>query len=170
MEGITPSRFLCAASRPSPSVFDERSQLAGMDKTDSLFRLDGQVPVVAGAASGIGRASAVGLARAGATVVCADIDLEGAEKVAAEIGGESVALDILDEAAVETVVAGIIDKHRRIDVLVSTPAVNVRKPLLNYTVRRADGRGAECLARRRCTGRHGRAASRASDRRCRGWR
>lgn len=107
--------------------------MSGMDKTDSLFRLDGQVAVVAGAASGIGRASAVGLARAGATVVCADIDPEGAEKVAAEIGGEAVALDILDEAAVEAVVAKIIGKHGRIDVLVSTPAVNVRKPLLNYT-------------------------------------
>jgi NAD(P)-dependent dehydrogenase (short-subunit alcohol dehydrogenase family) len=104
-----------------------------MHHADSLFRLDGQIAVVAGAASGIGRASAVGLARAGATVVCADIDLEGAEKVAAEVGGEAVALDILDEVAVEAVVARIIEKHRRIDVLVSTPAVNVRKPLLNYT-------------------------------------
>ena len=65
--------------------------------------------------------------------MCADLDLEGAENVAAEIGGEAVSLDILDEAAVESVVAKIIEKHRRIDVLVSTPAVNVRKPLLNYT-------------------------------------
>jgi NAD(P)-dependent dehydrogenase (short-subunit alcohol dehydrogenase family) len=109
-----------------------------MQKADSLFRLDGQIAVVAGAASGIGRASALGLARAGAMVVCADIDLEGAEKVAAETGGVAEALDITDEAAVESVVGKIRDKHRRIDVLVSTPAVNVRKTLLSYTTAEFD--------------------------------
>ncbi len=109
-----------------------------MHKAESLFRLDGQVALVAGAASGIGRASALGLARAGAMVVCADIDPIGAEKVAAEIRGEqgqaeAAVLDITDEAAVEAVVNNVGSKHPRIDVLVSTPAVNVRKPLLSYT-------------------------------------
>ena len=70
--------------------------------------------------------------------MCADIDLEGAEKVAAETGGVAEALDITDEAAVESVVGKIRDKHRRIDVLVSTPAVNVRKTLLSYTTAEFD--------------------------------
>jgi len=109
-----------------------------MHKANSLFRLDGQVALVAGAASGIARASALELARAGAMVLCADIQPEGAEKVAAEIEAEegraeTVVLDITDEAAVEATVTKIRDQHRRIDVLVSTPAVNVRKPLLSYT-------------------------------------
>jgi NAD(P)-dependent dehydrogenase (short-subunit alcohol dehydrogenase family) len=109
-----------------------------MQKPDSLFRLDGRVALVAGAASGIGRASAFGLARTGALVICGDIDSAGAEKVAGEIRAEqgqadAVALDITDEPAVAAVVDGIRDKHGSIDVLVSTPAVNVRKPLLNYT-------------------------------------
>jgi NAD(P)-dependent dehydrogenase (short-subunit alcohol dehydrogenase family) len=114
-----------------------------MHKEDSLFRLDGRIALVAGAASGIGRASALGLARAGALAVCADIDPLGAEKVAAEIRdaegqAESIALDITDEAAVEAAVSNIRVKHRSIDVLVSTPAVNVRKPLLNYTAAEFD--------------------------------
>jgi NAD(P)-dependent dehydrogenase (short-subunit alcohol dehydrogenase family) len=105
-----------------------------------MFRLDGRVAVVAGAASGIGRASALGLARAGAFTVCADIDPVGAENVVKEIGrdAESVRLDITDEAAVEAAVSDIRTRHGRIDVLVSTPAVNVRKPLANYTVAEFD--------------------------------
>jgi NAD(P)-dependent dehydrogenase (short-subunit alcohol dehydrogenase family) len=107
--------------------------------SDSLFRLDGRTALVAGAASGIGRASALGLARAGAFTICADIDAAGAERVAKEIGGaESLRLDITDEAAVEGAVSDIHSRRGRIDVLVSTPAVNVRKPLANYTVAEFD--------------------------------
>jgi NAD(P)-dependent dehydrogenase (short-subunit alcohol dehydrogenase family) len=111
-----------------------------MPNADPRFRLDGRIALVAGAASGIGRASALGLARAGAVVVCADIDAQGAEKVAKEIGGdaESLALDITDEAAIDAAVANIRAKHGRIDVLVSTPAVNVRKPLASYTAAEFD--------------------------------
>jgi len=109
-----------------------------MHNADSLFRLDGRIALVAGAASGIGRASALGLASAGAITVCTDIDAAGAESVAEQIRvqedhAESFALDIRDEAAVEAAVAKILEKHGRIDVLVSTPGVNVRKPLLSYT-------------------------------------
>ncbi len=109
-----------------------------MQISDSLFRLDGKVALVAGAASGIGQASARGLAGAGAYAICADINAEGAERTAAGICGEggraeAVALNILDQMAVHAVVKSIVEQHRGIDVLVSTPAVNVRKPLLNYT-------------------------------------
>jgi NAD(P)-dependent dehydrogenase (short-subunit alcohol dehydrogenase family) len=109
-----------------------------MAKPDSLFRLDGKIALVAGAASGIGRASAVGLANAGATVICADVNSDGAETVAAEIGGEPLSLDITNEAAVGTAIENVQSKHGHIDVLVSTPAVNVRKPLLKYTVAEFD--------------------------------
>ena len=103
-----------------------------------MFRLDGKVALIAGAASGIGQAAARGLATAGALTICADLNQAGAEQTASAIrakGGqaEAIELNILDEAAVAAAVKAIHEKHAHIDVLVSTPAVNVRKPLLNYT-------------------------------------
>jgi NAD(P)-dependent dehydrogenase (short-subunit alcohol dehydrogenase family) len=73
-------------------------------------RLDGKVAWVTGAASGIGRASAIELAARGARVACADLDAAGAENVAKEIaqaGGEAIglALDVSDAAANERSVA-----------------------------------------------------------------
>src|SRR5271168_1097230 len=109
-----------------------------MPNVNALFRLDGRVALVVGAASGIGRAAGNGVAQAGAITICADIDSHRADRVASEIrdgGGnaEALALDITDEAMVTSAIAGIREKHARIDVLVCTPAVNVRKPLLKYS-------------------------------------
>ncbi len=93
---------------------------------------------VAGAASGIGRASAEGLAAAGAFTICADINGPGAEAAAAGIcasGGEaeSFALDVTDAAAVGEAFRAMEEKHGQIHAVVSTPAVNIRKRLLDYT-------------------------------------
>jgi NAD(P)-dependent dehydrogenase (short-subunit alcohol dehydrogenase family) len=109
----------------------------------TMFRLDGRVALVAGAASGIGRSAAQGLAAAGAMAVCADVNTEGAVRTAAEIreqGGaaDSIALDITEEASVARAVEQVRELHQRIDILVSTPAVNVRKPLLRYTAEEFD--------------------------------
>src|SRR5258708_40364445 len=124
---------LCAA-RPWPIVNrltkvhyagcrqSHRIQLKVMQSGDALFRLDGKVALVVGAASGIGRSAARGLAAAGAHVVCAD--LNDATAVAESIGSaESILLDITDEAAVTSTVTAIQKKHGHIDILVSTPAV-----------------------------------------------
>jgi NAD(P)-dependent dehydrogenase (short-subunit alcohol dehydrogenase family) len=110
----------------------------GMQKFTSLFRLDGRIALVAGAASGIGRAAAQGLSAAGAHTFCADVNSEGAEQTAAQIRAEggaadALTLDITDEAGVANAIQRVTEEHARIDVLVSTPAVNVRKPLLSYT-------------------------------------
>ncbi len=109
-----------------------------MRNFDALFRLDGRIALVAGAASGIGRAAARGLAAAGAITVCADINEPGAVSVAGEIreqGGkaEAIRLDITDEASVTAAMRQIQERHGPVRVLVSTPAVNVRKALLSYT-------------------------------------
>jgi NAD(P)-dependent dehydrogenase (short-subunit alcohol dehydrogenase family) len=111
-----------------------------MTDLTGLFRLDGRVALVAGAASGIGRSAARGLAAAGATVVCADLNRAGAEETTREIGGDAEAgeLDITNEASVARIIESIKQRHQRIDILVSTPAVNVRKPLLRYTTAEFD--------------------------------
>jgi NAD(P)-dependent dehydrogenase (short-subunit alcohol dehydrogenase family) len=71
-----------------------------------MGKLDGKVAMITGAASGIGRASALKFSGDGAAVMCADLDLEGAQHTAAMIserGGHSAALklDVVDPNAVE---------------------------------------------------------------------
>ncbi|WP_018467156.1 SDR family NAD(P)-dependent oxidoreductase [Calidithermus timidus] len=103
-----------------------------------MFRLEGQVALVVGGGSGIGQASAEALAAHGARVVVADARLEGAsqtlERIRAAGGEAEVAhLDIRDGAAVRALVGDIVARHGRLDTAVSTPSINVRKPLLEYT-------------------------------------
>lgn len=74
------------------------------------FRLDGRSAIVTGAGSGIGRATALQLAAAGARVVCADLRTEWAEETAAVItasGGESRAatVDVTSQRRVDELVA-----------------------------------------------------------------
>ena len=100
----------------------------------SMFDLDGKSALIVGAGSGIGEASSHGLAAFGARVVCADVDEEAAENTAGEIhseGGEAEALQ-LDMTEPESV-RRAVEHVGTPDVLVSTPSVNVRKPVLEIT-------------------------------------
>ena len=86
--------------------------------------LDGQVCIVTGAGTGLGKATALELARLGATVVgCGRREEPIAEMVAAveSLGGkaEHEALDIRDDEAVDRFVDGILERHGRIDTLVN---------------------------------------------------
>lgn len=100
----------------------------------ALFDLTGRRSLVIGAGSGIGQAAAHGLAAFGSQVICADLAESHAEQTAAAIraeGGEAVAarLDMRDRHSVQQVVAGM----PRVDILVCTPSVNVRKPMLSLS-------------------------------------
>jgi NAD(P)-dependent dehydrogenase (short-subunit alcohol dehydrogenase family) len=80
----------------------------------------GKVALVTGAASGIGRASALTLAREGARVIVSDIDVAGGERVAkqiAEHGGEArfVRCDVMREAEVESLVRACVAAFGRLD-------------------------------------------------------
>lgn len=100
-----------------------------------LFDLSGKRAVVIGAGSGIGRAGALGLAAHGAQVVCADLAVTAAEDVATEIteaGGsaESASVDVADLSSV----SAFFDQIGAHDILVTTPAINVRKRLLDVSI------------------------------------
>ncbi len=93
----------------------------GKGRTESI-ELGGKVAAITGAGSGIGRATAVLLARHGARVHIADIDAEAAANVAGEIeaaGGTAAAheLDVSDPAAVEAFAAKLFETEGAIDVL-----------------------------------------------------
>jgi NAD(P)-dependent dehydrogenase (short-subunit alcohol dehydrogenase family) len=99
-----------------------------------LFDLSNQHALVIGAGSGIGQASALGLAAHGAHVVCADISLEKVTTTLALIkqeGGSSQGLELNLQDGNQ--VAKAIATLPKLDVLVCTPSVNVRKRLLDYT-------------------------------------
>ena len=101
--------------------------------------LDGKVALVTGAGSGIGRATAVLLAREGATVVALGHRLECADEVADEIRGGGgtvlpVAADVADAGAVRDVVARVERELGRLDVVVANAGVNgVWAPLEELT-------------------------------------
>ncbi len=99
-----------------------------------LFDLAGKTALVVGGASGIGRASSLALADFGANVVIGDMNLENANEVVQEIanrGGKAVALSV-NLSDLNTIKA-VLDGLERLDVLVCTPAINVRKRVLDYS-------------------------------------
>ncbi|MGY4472656.1 SDR family NAD(P)-dependent oxidoreductase [Bradyrhizobium sp. USDA 3364] len=103
-----------------------------------LFDLTGKTAVVLGAASGIGKAAAEALASLGARVLCADRTQEGADATAAAIrrqGGSATAVgcDAADRADVGALAANALAEFQRVDIAVTTPGLNIRKTILDYT-------------------------------------
>ena len=89
-----------------------------------MTRFEDQVAIVTGAASGIGRATALRLAAEGAAVVIADVNMEGAGVVANSIsdgGGQALALqvDVTDAPAVRAMTNRAVAAFGKVDILVS---------------------------------------------------
>jgi NAD(P)-dependent dehydrogenase (short-subunit alcohol dehydrogenase family) len=87
-------------------------------------RLQDRVTVVTGAGSGIGLATVRRFAAEGARVVCVDIDPDAGKRAAEEVGGEFVAADVADEAAVRDLFDGVAARHGRVDVAFNNAGIS----------------------------------------------
>lgn len=104
------------------------------------FRLDGQVAVVTGAGRGIGAATAVALAEAGADVVISARTTDQLESVAAEVSAAGrrahvVAADLNDLEAVAALAQSAIDAFGRLDIVVNNVGGTVPRPFLHTKAR-----------------------------------
>jgi NAD(P)-dependent dehydrogenase (short-subunit alcohol dehydrogenase family) len=86
-----------------------------------MSSLQDRVAIVTGAAQGIGRKIAEGLAAEGANVVVGD--LRGADEVAEALGGLSVEVDVSAQDACEGLAAAAMEKYGRIDILVNNAGI-----------------------------------------------
>ena len=86
-----------------------------------MGRVAGKVAIITGAASGMGKADAILLAREGASVVVADLNEKDGQAVAAAIGDAAVfmRLDVTDEDNWRAVIAATVERFGRLDILVN---------------------------------------------------
>lgn len=104
---------------------------------DLSFRLDGKIVAVVGSGSGIGAAIARGCGVQGGHVVCIDRDGDSAAEQCRLIQDEGAVAearvaDIRDSKAIDACLADVQGRLGSLDVVVSTPSINVRKPILEY--------------------------------------
>jgi rhamnulose-1-phosphate aldolase/alcohol dehydrogenase len=113
----------------------EEAKLKRMPKPKPLA---GKIALVTGAASGLGKATAERLAAEGACVVVADRDLEGASKLATELGGSdkviAVAMDVTSEDAIASAMAQTMLAFGGIDIVINNAGISIAKPITETTV------------------------------------
>jgi meso-butanediol dehydrogenase/(S,S)-butanediol dehydrogenase/diacetyl reductase len=101
-------------------------------------RMTGRVVVVTGGASGIGAGIAKGMAREGAMIAVADLNVDAAQKVADEIvgeGGMAIAthVDVADRATVSAGIAATVERFGRLDAYFNNAGVNTPMPFLDIS-------------------------------------
>ncbi len=101
------------------------------------MQLEGNVAVITGAGSGIGKEIALAFAREGSRVAVCDIDVDGARAVVDDItalGGEAMAvtMDVTDESAVNAGVDDVAARFGRIDTMVSNAGIQIVHPIEDF--------------------------------------
>jgi len=102
---------------------------------DGIFSLENYVSVITGGASGLGEAIAVGMASFGSDVVLFDMSTEGLERVKKRIESLGVIcscykVDVTDWNEILEARDDVIKNFDRVDVLVNSAGINIRKPVL----------------------------------------
>lgn len=102
-----------------------------------LFSLEGKTAVVTGGTSGIGRALSLGLAEAGADVVATARRQQQVDETAAAIealGRKTLRLasDVCERASLEKLVAAVLDRFGKVDILVNCAGIIKRAPTLDF--------------------------------------
>jgi NAD(P)-dependent dehydrogenase (short-subunit alcohol dehydrogenase family) len=87
-------------------------------------RLEGKVCVITGAGGGMGADAAIRFTEEGAKIVVADVDAVAAEKVAAEVGGLGIRVDVSDEMSVQAMFAEAVGHFGGIDVLYNNAGIS----------------------------------------------
>jgi meso-butanediol dehydrogenase / (S,S)-butanediol dehydrogenase / diacetyl reductase len=99
----------------------------------AMKNLAGRVVLVTGAASGLGKAMAERFAEEGSKTIVADLNIEGADQVAAAIGGRPLRINVADAGSVEAGIAFAVETFGRLDVLVNNAGIESdRAPIEDY--------------------------------------
>ncbi len=89
-----------------------------------MGRLDNKVAIITGAASGIGRATAVRFAAEGAKVVVADLDETTGTTLATQINGLYVNVNVAEEASVKAMYQRVVDAYGGVDILFNNAGIS----------------------------------------------
>lgn len=93
------------------------------------FRLDGRTALITGGAQGLGRGFAIALAQAGASVMIADLNGDGAIATADELSGRgldvaAVQADVTDPDAIDSMIAATLDRFGDLHIAVNNAGIN----------------------------------------------
>ena len=108
-----------------------------LERTEHSMRLRDKVAIVTGGASGIGKGICAALAREGARVAVADIDVQKADALAAELAAQgdaiSVRTDVTSSSSANDMARKVNERFGRIDILVNNVGVRIVKPFLDHS-------------------------------------
>jgi len=108
-----------------------------LERMEHSMRLRDKVAIVTGGASGIGKGICAALAREGARVAVADIDVQKADALAAELAARGAAIsvrtDVTSSSSANDMARKVNERFGRIDILVNNVGVRIVKPFLDHT-------------------------------------